>query len=128
MKIAGNRQKAILQGSVVLKCSMFHAHDGMWLRNGKKITHNERQVDGRELMFGAKVMMFNLKIVNVTKNDEGLYMCVGYANGRQANKTFHLETGLFNLEDINYFKKTLTVVVIIITTTSHCHLYTACLI
>ena len=85
----------------MLKCSMLHAHDGAWLRNGKKITHNERQVYGRVHMFDAKVMLLFLVIVNVTKNDKGLYMCVGYSKGRQANKTFHLETGLFDLTDIN---------------------------
>lgn len=92
VKIDGKRQKAILQGSVVLKCSMLHAQGGMWLRNSKKITHNERHVYGQEHMFGTKVMMLYLKIVNVTKNDEGLYMCLGYRNGRTARKTFHLET------------------------------------
>ncbi|XP_020626105.1 contactin-4-like isoform X3 [Orbicella faveolata] len=92
VKIAGNRQKAILQGSVVLKCSMLHAQAGVWLRNSERITDNERQVYRHERMFGAKVMMLYLEIVNVTKNDEGLYTCLGYRNGRQANKTFYLET------------------------------------
>lgn len=92
VKIVGNRQKAILQGSVVLKCSLLHAQDGMWLRNNERITHNERQVHKRQSMFDAKVTMLYLTIVNVTKNDEGLYMCLGYRHGIQVNKTFHLET------------------------------------
>ena len=77
---------------------MLHAQVGVWLRNSEKITPNERQVYRRERMFGSKVMMLYLKIVNVTKNDEGLYTCLASRNERQAKKTFHLETGLFTLQ------------------------------
>jgi len=92
LKMAGNRQKAILQGSVVLECNMLHADVSVWLRNSKKITHDERHVQRLEHMFGKKVRMLYLEIVNVTKNDEGLYMCVGYRNGIMANKTIDLKT------------------------------------
>ena len=103
VKMAGNRQKAILQGTVVLKCSMLHAQGGVWLRNKVRIPHDERHLYSREHMFSAELMMLYLEIVNVTKNDEGLYMCLGSRNGRQAVKTFHLETGLFDSSDDNDF-------------------------
>jgi len=80
---------------------MLHAEVDAWLRNGKRITHNERHVYRHERMFGGKVTMLYLKIVNVTKNDEGLYTCLGFRNGRKATKTFYLETGLFDRIDIN---------------------------
>lgn len=99
--MAGNRQRAILQGTVVLECNMLHADVSVWLRNSKKITHDERHVQRLEKMFGKKVRMLYLEIVNVTKNDEGLYMCVGYRNGIMANKTIDLKTGLFDLIDIH---------------------------
>ena len=99
--MVGSRQKALLQGSVVLKCNMLRAKDGMWVKNRKKIEHSEHHVYRKEPIFGTQVMMLNLKIVNVTKNDEGLYMCLGYRGGITANKTFYLKTGLFDRIDIN---------------------------
>jgi len=73
---------------------MLHADVGVYLRNSTRITQNERHVYKHESMFGAKVKVLNLKIVNVTKNDEGLYTCMGFRNGKKATATFHLETGL----------------------------------
>ncbi|KAL9957863.1 hypothetical protein ACROYT_G034813 [Oculina patagonica] len=36
LKMAGNRQKALLQGTVELKCNMLHVEVAVWLRNGYK--------------------------------------------------------------------------------------------
>lgn len=80
---------------------MLHAEVGMWAKNRKMIKHSERHVYRKEQIFGTRVMMLYLEIINVTKNDEGLYMCLGYRNGRKANKTFYLKTGLFDRIDIS---------------------------
>ena len=62
---------------------------------------NERHIWRTEYTFGRRGMMFYLRIINVTKNDEGLYMCLGYKHGIWANKTLYLKTGLLNCIDIN---------------------------
>ena len=100
MKIAGHRQTAFLQGSVKLKCNMLNVENAIWLKNSKKIPWSDRHIIMRNHTFGKRGMMSTLQIINVTKNDEGLYMCLGYKSGITANKTLYLETGLSDNIDI----------------------------
>ena len=93
LKIAGNRKKAFLGGRVTLTCSMFNADVPVWRRNGKTIMSN-RQVWSRKYFFDRRGIKFYLEISNVTKDDEGLYMCYGHAHGMSDNKTLYLQTGL----------------------------------
>ena len=65
----------------------------VWRRNGKTIMSN-RHVWSRKHFFDRRGIKFYLEISNVTKDDEGLYMCSGYANGMSDNKTLYLQTGL----------------------------------
>ena len=102
MEIVGNRQKALLQGTVELKCNMLHVDTATWLRNSRVVHTGERHIWRREHTFGKHGMMFYLRIINVTKDDEGLYMCLGDRNGIKANKTFYLKTGLLDSIDLNY--------------------------
>ncbi|KAJ7373201.1 calcium ion binding [Desmophyllum pertusum] len=91
LKIAGHRQTALLQGSVELECNMLHVEIPVWRRDNMNIK-NERHIWRTEYTFGRRGMMFYLRIINVTKNDEGLYMCLGYKHGIWANKTLYLKT------------------------------------
>ena len=93
LKIAGHRKKVYLQGSVNLTCNMLNVEATMWLRNGSLI-RSKRHVWKRKHTFGGRGMVFYLKIDNVTKSDEGLYTCIGMKNGKKANKTIFLQTGL----------------------------------
>ena len=96
LKIAGHRKKAFLGGRVTLTCSISNSFDAVpvWRKNGKKIT-SDRHVWRRQHFSDRRVIIkFYLEISNVTKDDEGLYMCSGHANGMSDNKTLYLQTGL----------------------------------
>ena len=73
---------------------MLNAHVAIWKKNGSSVT-NERHVKKEERTFGGQGRLFYLKIINVTKSDEGLYTCIGHKDGITVNKTLYLETGLF---------------------------------
>ena len=93
LEIAGHRKKAFLGGRATLTCSMFNAVGTVWRKNGKTIISN-RHVWSTKHFFHGRGTKFYLEISNVTKDDEGLYMCSGYANGMSDNKTLYLQTGL----------------------------------
>ena len=76
-----------------MTCSMFNADVPVWRRNGKTIMSN-RHVWSRKHFFDRRGIKFYLEISNVTKDDEGLYMCSGHAHGMSDNKTLYLQTGL----------------------------------
>jgi len=92
LKIAGDRKKALLQGAVNLTCNMLNVDDAMWLKNGSSVKESKRHLFWRVHTFGQRGMMFYLEIINVTKDDEGLYTCLGLKNGLPATKTLYLET------------------------------------
>ena len=93
LKIAGHRKKAFLGGRATLTCSMFNAVGTLWRKNGRTVISN-RHVWSTKHFFHGRGTKFYLEISNVTKDDEGLYMCSGYANGMSDNKTLYLQTGL----------------------------------
>ena len=79
-----------------MTCSMSNTFNAVpvWRKNGKKIT-SDRHVWRRKHFFdGRGIITFYLEISNVTKDDEGLYMCSGHAHGMSDNKTLYLQTGL----------------------------------
>ena len=83
---------------------MLHVDDSMWQRDGKGLSSSGRYDIRKEDAFGKHGMNLYLRITNVTKNDEGLYTCLGLKNGITANKTFYLKTGLLNSIDLKYYK------------------------
>ena len=55
---------------------------------------SNRHVWSTKHFFHGRGTKFYLEISNVTKDDEGLYMCSGHAHGMSDNKTLYLQTGL----------------------------------
>ena len=98
---------ASIGSNINLTCIMENAELGTFLKSGRPVTEGERIT---YLFQGsARGLNSSLEIVDVQRNDSGVYSCIAYNAGIIATREFVLKTGLppffvFNFSEFIFVK------------------------